>query len=466
MNRLAKWTMRLYPARWRKRYGDELDALLADTGADASIVADLVKGGVRMQFKTWSMLKLTLVLGFVGLLLGLGVAFLIPNEFTSRATLEITPAQMSENDLATPVHNQLNELAIQMQTGAFSRASLSAIINDPQLLLYTEDLKTTPLEDVIEEMRNNIRITIIALPSAPGRRATDFDIVFSYHDRFKAQQTVQVLVDKFVASMQIQRTLHQSAGKHYLNVVDVASLPVLPVYPSRRVVELLGAVLGLSIVVAYRKLRSKSLLAWGFAISAVAFGLLGAIATDVASIFDLLGNQYRSTATMEAPNDTPEQIAALTTGVLSGASLSAVIHNPHLGIYADQIKTRPLEDVIQDMQQHLTITPILDGHAFTVSFEYGNRFKAQQTVQIIMDKVNEANRRLYGGLPDAPVTQLTSANISVLDAPSLPVTPARPNRARIAITGGIAGMIAGAVIAMIRRRWKPESDIPIDAVNG
>ena len=27
MNRLAKWMMRLYPAGWRRRYGDEMDAL-------------------------------------------------------------------------------------------------------------------------------------------------------------------------------------------------------------------------------------------------------------------------------------------------------------------------------------------------------------------------------------------------------------------------------------------------------
>jgi len=64
MNRLAHWMMRLYPSRWRKRYGDELEALLADTGADASVVADLASGGIRMQFSTWSLAKLAVVLGF------------------------------------------------------------------------------------------------------------------------------------------------------------------------------------------------------------------------------------------------------------------------------------------------------------------------------------------------------------------------------------------------------------------
>jgi hypothetical protein len=54
MKRLARWTMRLYPVRWRRRYGDEVDALVSDAGADARVVADLLKGAVRMQFAAWS----------------------------------------------------------------------------------------------------------------------------------------------------------------------------------------------------------------------------------------------------------------------------------------------------------------------------------------------------------------------------------------------------------------------------
>jgi hypothetical protein len=464
MNRLAKWTMRLYPARWRRRYGDEMDALLADTGADARVVADLVKGGVRMQFKTWSLLKLALVLGFAGLLVGLGIAFLIPSEFVSKATLELTPGQNSGNELDVPVHNQLNELTLEIQTEVLSRASLAAVINEPDLLLYPEDQKARPLEDVIEEMRNNIRITIIALPGALGKRATALDIMFKYPDRFKAQQTVQVLIDRFEeSSAQIQRTLPQAAGRHYLEVIDVASLPTKP---DERVVALMGAVLAVLIVVAYRRLRQKSLLAWGFAIPAVAFGLLGAISVDLASALDHLpGYLYRSSATMLVQNGTPDQIRAIREEALSRASLSSVIQNPHLQLYKGQLKNTPLEDIIETMKKHLTITPIGDGQAFTISFKYGNRFRAQQTVQLVMDQLAAANHRLYGGLPDAPVS-LTSANITILDAPSLPTTPASPNRASIAITGGILGMIVGAIIATIRRRWKPEGDIPIDAVTG
>ena len=91
MSKLASWMIRLYPKRWRARYGDELGALLADTGADARIVADLCRGGMRMQLKTWPFLKLAFALGLLGLLLGAGIGQLLPSEYSSVATLQIQP---------------------------------------------------------------------------------------------------------------------------------------------------------------------------------------------------------------------------------------------------------------------------------------------------------------------------------------------------------------------------------------
>jgi hypothetical protein len=70
--------IRLYPESWRARYGDELDALLADTGADGRIVGDLARGGMRMQLKSWPFPLLAFALGATGLLAGLGISFLVP----------------------------------------------------------------------------------------------------------------------------------------------------------------------------------------------------------------------------------------------------------------------------------------------------------------------------------------------------------------------------------------------------
>jgi uncharacterized protein involved in exopolysaccharide biosynthesis len=56
--------------------------------------------------------------------------------------------------------------------------------------------------------------------------------------------------------------------------------------------------------------------------------------------------------------------------------------------------------------------------------------------------------------------------MDVLDTASLPVSPVFPNRLSAAVTGGIVGLIAAGIIAMIRRRWHPQPQLPLDAVNG
>ena len=52
MKRLARMIVILYPVAWRRRYGDELNALIEDSGSGWRVVLDLLKEAVKMQFKT------------------------------------------------------------------------------------------------------------------------------------------------------------------------------------------------------------------------------------------------------------------------------------------------------------------------------------------------------------------------------------------------------------------------------
>ncbi len=69
------------------------------------------------------------------------------------ATLEIRPVHI---DGSTP--NQLNEIIQRDQQQVFSRTRLSAMIKDPRLDLYSDERRSTPLEEVIDVMRNHVRI--------------------------------------------------------------------------------------------------------------------------------------------------------------------------------------------------------------------------------------------------------------------------------------------------------------------
>ncbi len=150
---------------------------------------------------------------FFGLVASVCVAFVLPNEYTSKATMQITPAQINDNMIQSTISNSLNERIQQMQTSIMSRTALSAIINDPHLLLYQKEIKDKPLEDVIEDMKNAISIQFVSLPGALGKRASAFDIRFTYQDRFKAQATVQALMNKFDEENQNTQKTDQDAVK-------------------------------------------------------------------------------------------------------------------------------------------------------------------------------------------------------------------------------------------------------------
>jgi polysaccharide biosynthesis transport protein len=149
---------------------------------------------------------------FAGLVISTVVAFLVQNTYVSKATLQITPKQVSESIVKTTINQELTERIGQMQQEILSRTSLSSIITDPRLDLYKEERASQPLEDVIETMRNqDIHITIDSLPGE--RRASAFQISFQYRDRNKAHDTVQTLITKFQeANLTSQRNQQNMVG--------------------------------------------------------------------------------------------------------------------------------------------------------------------------------------------------------------------------------------------------------------
>jgi uncharacterized protein involved in exopolysaccharide biosynthesis len=131
---------------------------------------------------------------FFGLVASVAVAFMLPNEYTSHATMEITPAEISGGIVQSTLANSLNERIQQMQQNILSHTSLQSIITDARLDLYKEERKTEPLEDVTDGMHNAIRIDYVALP---GKGASAFIITFTYKDRYKAHEVVNALINKF-----------------------------------------------------------------------------------------------------------------------------------------------------------------------------------------------------------------------------------------------------------------------------
>ena len=139
---------------------------------------------------------------FAGLVIAVVVAFLWPDTFVSTAVMRISPQQVPQSLVPSNISTQLAQRLTAMQQEVQSRTSLSELIQRPSLNLYAKERLSKPMEDVIEEMRKAIKITLLesATPQQqqPGTFASAFQISFSYSDKYKAQAVVRDLVTKFI----------------------------------------------------------------------------------------------------------------------------------------------------------------------------------------------------------------------------------------------------------------------------
>jgi succinoglycan biosynthesis transport protein ExoP len=99
-----------------------------------------------------------------------------------------------------------------------------------------------------------------------------------------------------------------------------------------------------------------------------------------------------------------ERIAQMQQEILSRTSLSELIQRPALGLYRRERESEPLEDVIEKMRTqdiHINIMNLAGqgnrpASAFTISFSYPDRFKAQAVVQALITRFTESMVNVQG----------------------------------------------------------------------
>jgi hypothetical protein len=161
MNRLARLMVRLYPSRWRARYGLELNALIEDSGAKRLDLLDLLAGAFKMQFCNWKFPA--------GLALaGLAIATLAV-EFVPKSYLAETSVHLAANNQGKAVQK------------ALSRSALFEVIRAEGL--YEQERARLPLEDIVEKLRKSTDI-----PAATPDGITK--VSFQYPDEAVAQRVV------------------------------------------------------------------------------------------------------------------------------------------------------------------------------------------------------------------------------------------------------------------------------------
>jgi uncharacterized protein involved in exopolysaccharide biosynthesis len=503
MKRYLKLVMYLYPAAWRVRYSEEFDALLDDMQSRPGDLWDIFRGAIHMQLSTPAVyLKLGIVTAILGALVAGGISFALPQRYVSTAIMRITPQVVSTDQPPEQSALIAEQRLRRLQVEILSRNSLARMIQEPSLDLYREERQRYPVEDIIQGMRSHDIRIVAAEPK--GRFATAFEISFEYPDRQRAQAVVRALVTRFTeANVTVSRQLAGRDAITNLEVLDPASLPEKPIAPNRGMVIAIGVgagfLLGLLIaflrgkplrwtiwmaasgivgggaalaIAFYREFdlglfaslgaatgiflaafRMRDRAAWKpvpYVKSALAGGMLCAI---VAGFFSFaIAERYVSTAALRIYQEGKYQLPALDRlsqlqqEIFSRSSLADLIQRPALDLYRRERQRRPLEDIIQEMRRDIRMMPAGGGSpsAFTLQFEYPDRFKAQYVLRELITKFVGRNLVMDG--------QSDGFVIEVLDPASLPETRSSPNRFTITGLGFAMGILLGLGIAFFRRR--------------
>jgi hypothetical protein len=365
-----------------------------------------------MQLKAWPFPLLALVLGLAGVLAGAGVSLLISNTYRSQATLRIESGQSRLSAV---------EQISRFNQAVLSRRSLARIIND--LGLYRDEQRTKPLEDVIDDMRQAIRIDVASSRAHRGQLA--FQIRFDYRDSVKARKTVAALISGFQDEAWSIAQSHAKSAEWPAPVIEVLDRPS-PAEAS----------------------KPKRLIASAMAHLGMRF----------------VSNAYASQATLRlkdsrAGTSAPDDILLLQSAVIDRTNLAQIIQR--VGLYPEKEREMPLEEVIAEMQRsihiHFVSAPKQGAAVFNIGFACSDEVRAQRTVAALV----EAFRIEASNL--AALEAKSAATIEILDRASTPIHPVKPNRYKIAGLGGVCGVFLAGIVSLLRRRWKPEPRIAVNS---
>lgn len=143
MKRWARLFARLYPMQWRKRYGEEFNALLEESPLGLLVLSDILKGAFQMQLQALIPAGKT-ASGFamLGMMAALALSMWIPSTYIAEGAIR-TSADAKE--ISRTIQSTLN------------RATTLALIDKYDL--YAEQRGKLPMEDFVEIVRKNTSVS-------------------------------------------------------------------------------------------------------------------------------------------------------------------------------------------------------------------------------------------------------------------------------------------------------------------
>jgi uncharacterized protein involved in exopolysaccharide biosynthesis len=197
-----EWAARIYPAQWRERYGTEFDALLEESGSGWGAIADVLKGALAMQIRTWNVWKFVVACAVIGAAIAGVISWSAPEQYVSTAVLRVDADAPAARELVSRIGQ-----AMMSQTNLTTWISIYG--------LDKTDRSRTPIDDAIQDMR--ARTTISVVSDGPSA----FKVSFRGSSPAQARGVTGALVSQF-----IDKNLEMRGAR--MEVLDRPSLPQRP----------------------------------------------------------------------------------------------------------------------------------------------------------------------------------------------------------------------------------------------
>lgn len=141
---------------------------------------------------------------FAALVISVVGAFLWPDTYVSSATIKVIPQVVPQAYVQSNINQLMADRITSIAQTVLSRPVLTSIITTYDL--YPRDRQRIPMEDIVENMRKDVKIGSVANVASTRDQVPAFQITYAYVDRYKAQKVVNDLVSKFIDTNQRERS--------------------------------------------------------------------------------------------------------------------------------------------------------------------------------------------------------------------------------------------------------------------
>jgi uncharacterized protein involved in exopolysaccharide biosynthesis len=135
---------------------------------------------------------------FAGLVLSVVGAFMWPDTYVSTASIKVIPQEVPTNYVQSNINQAMQDRISSLAQSIMSRTRLTSYVNTLQL--YPKELAGKPIDDVVEDMRKDIRISPVQAMAGGGSQNSvpAFQISFAYTDRVNAQKVAHKLMSDII----------------------------------------------------------------------------------------------------------------------------------------------------------------------------------------------------------------------------------------------------------------------------